>query len=156
MLTTTQARYIDWYFLHRGGGKTIAQIAADAGVDTRTVDYGLAWCRKHNVGTRQDKAELEKRIADVQNDIKQIEQDIRRVRREIKKRDPTAAGDGPYLGLNNSLIGFRRELREHKKDLAELEGLLKRVLELSPPGGDSSFRFIVEFAKPDRGADADG
>ena len=152
MLSAAQERYIDWYFMQRSN-HSIGEIAAQYGVDASTVDNGLAWCRKHNVGTRQDKAELEKRVTDVLHDIKQIEQDIRQVKRDIRTlKDPAATG---YSALTNSLIGFRRELREHKKDLAELQGLLKRVLELTPPGGDTGFRMVVEFKKSEKPADHD-
>jgi len=112
-------------------GKTIAEIAADYGVTAQAIDYGLAWCRKQRIGNRQDKAELEKRIADVQHDIKRLESEIRRVRRDMRQLTPDQTG---YSALNNSLIGFHREVREHKRDLAELEGLLKRVVELDVPG----------------------
>ena len=135
MLTATQERYIDFYFAYTDG-KTTKEIAADAGVDMRTVDRGLLWCRKRGIGRRNDRAELEKRITDLQHDIKQTEGDIRRVKRHLRDYRPTSAGDGPYLGLNNSLIGFRRLLSDQKHQLAELQGLLKRVVELGGNGED--------------------
>lgn len=146
MLTASQERYIDFYFAY-SDGKSTKEIADEAGVDMRTVDRGLQWCRKRNIGNHNDRAELEKRIADLQHDIKQTEGDIRRVKRHLRDYRPTSAGDGPYLGLNNSLIGFRRLLTDQKHQLAELQGLLKRVLELGGNGEDDDVTLTIEVVK---------
>lgn len=145
MLTATQERYIDWYYAFTDGSTT-KQIAERAGVDMRTVERGLQWCRKRNIGDRNDRAELGKRIADLQHDIKQTEGDIRRVKRHLRDYRPTSAGDGPYLGLNNSLIGFRRLLSDQKHQLAELQGLLKRVVELGG-GEDEDVSLTIEVVR---------
>lgn len=147
MLTAAQERYIDWYFAH-ADGKLTREIAAEAGVELRSVERGLQWCRKRNIdGHRNDRAELEKRCVDLQHDIKQTEGDIRRVKRHLRDYRPTSAGDGPYLGLNNSLIGFRRLLTDQKHQLAELQGLLKRVLELGGGRDDEDLTLTIEVVK---------
>lgn len=142
--TSTHDRYIDWYFMHRSGA-TIPEIAASAGVGTATVERGLAWCRRARVGERETTAELEKRIADCKRDIAALESDLRRVKRALRTLYP---GDKGYSALTNSIIGFRRELREARRYLAELEGLIRNVLAIEP-GDNTDLRITITHVKPD-------
>lgn len=116
-----------WFFRQRDG-HTIQSIADEFGVDTTTVDRGLAWCRSQRIGTRELAHQLEDRIADLREDISRVERQIRSAERRIKVSPLAGPKDSPLVGLTQAVGQLYRELREQKKYLAELEGLYRTTV----------------------------
>lgn len=151
VLSITHERYIDMYFAKKSG-KTTAEIAEDFDCSIRTVDSALKWCRSRRVGQRERIAELEKRIRDAGDDVRRLEGDIDRVRKHITKQRVAPAGESAYIALNNSLIGFHRELREQKKHLAELQGIYRETVRVEHTGEDGK---PIQYEVVDPDADPD-
>ena len=134
MLSVTKQKYIK-YFFDQVEGLTITQIAEKYQTSERTVTRGLAWCRKQRFSEVSSGESLRTHIADIKDDIGRIERNIKRLEKDLKDGPSDVRGGySSYLSLNNSLIGFYRELRSHKVYLAELEGVYKNTLNIQHSG----------------------
>jgi septal ring factor EnvC (AmiA/AmiB activator) len=137
VLSTTKQRYIEYYFLHKEGN-TLEQIGEKYGCTIRTVERGLAWCRKQRVGSRELARELEDRIADLNDDIRRIERQIKRTERRIDNAPALGPKDSPLVGLTQAVGKLYTELREQKRYLAELEGIYKQTVNVNIGGQEGN------------------